>query len=212
MVNLLHSVITFKVAHQWCFEANSFNPASKYILIKTSKTFFKMQKFLDESSDSKETILKVVNILHEKFQVGIYTDLVVGGGKSYDHLIKLKSEYGSNLDWVLPYTGDWHILKNVLPVFIQIYFDAGLKELASKHHRGATLKVLTECSKFAITHRFFVRAWEAILRHQIASFLMKRSGSQQTAPCATHEILAEFHLLKQKKPCHCSHIFVSIHQ
>jgi hypothetical protein len=40
------------------------------------------------------------------------------------------------------------MLENVLPVFIKIYFDAGLKELASEHHRGATLKVLTECSKF----------------------------------------------------------------
>jgi hypothetical protein len=39
-----------------------------------------------------------------------------------------------------------------------------LKELASEHHRGATLKVLTECSKFAITHRFFVQAWEAMNR------------------------------------------------
>jgi hypothetical protein len=47
MANLLHSVITFKVAHQWCFEVNSFNPASKYILIKTSKTFFKIQKITD---------------------------------------------------------------------------------------------------------------------------------------------------------------------
>jgi hypothetical protein len=73
-----------------------------------------------EEHCNKETVLKVVNILHEKFQVGICTDfvLIVGDGKSYDHLIKLKSEYGSNLDWVLPYTGDWHILKNVLPVFV----------------------------------------------------------------------------------------------
>jgi hypothetical protein len=31
-------------------------------------------------------------------------------GKSYDHLIKLKSEYGSNLDCVLPYPGDWHTI------------------------------------------------------------------------------------------------------
>jgi hypothetical protein len=47
-----------------------------------------------------------------------------------------------------------------------------------KHHRGATLKVLTECSKFAITHRFFVQAWEAILRHQIASFFAYKSSGQ----------------------------------
>jgi hypothetical protein len=41
----------------------------------------------------------------------------VGDGKSYDHLIKLKNEYGNSLNWVLPYPGDWHILKNILPIF-----------------------------------------------------------------------------------------------
>jgi propanediol dehydratase small subunit len=49
------------------------------------------------------------------------------------------------------YPGDWHILKNILPIFVKIYFDAGLKELALKFHRGATLKVLTDCTKFQIT-------------------------------------------------------------
>jgi hypothetical protein len=29
----------------------------------------------------------------------------VGDGKSYDHLIKLKTEYGDSLNWVLPYPG-----------------------------------------------------------------------------------------------------------
>ncbi|CAC5415614.1 unnamed protein product [Mytilus coruscus] len=112
---------------------------------------------LDETADSKETVLKVLNILNDKFQVGQLTNyvVVVGDGKSYDHLIKLKSEYGGKhgLGTCLP--GDWHILKNVLPIFVKIYFDAELKQLATKHHHGATLKVLTECSKFAITHRFF---------------------------------------------------------
>jgi hypothetical protein len=37
-------------------------------------------------------------------------------------------------------------LKNILPIFVKIYFDAGLKELALKFHRGATLKVLTDCT------------------------------------------------------------------
>jgi hypothetical protein len=44
-------------------------------------------------------------------------------------LIKLKNEYGNSLNWVLPYPGDWHILKNILPIFVKIYFEAGLKEV-----------------------------------------------------------------------------------
>jgi hypothetical protein len=55
--------------------------------------------------------LKTLNILHKKFQIGIKLQyqVVVGDRKSYDHLIKLKSEYGGSLSWVLPYHGDWHI-------------------------------------------------------------------------------------------------------
>lgn len=51
----------------------------------TEKSQFTSLAILDESADSKETVLKVVNILHEKFQVGICTDfvLIVGDGKSY---------------------------------------------------------------------------------------------------------------------------------
>ncbi|CAG2204296.1 unnamed protein product [Mytilus edulis] len=133
------------------------NPEDKFglpqvksrIIESTEKSDFSSVAILDETADSKDTVLKVLNILYDKFQVGQLTNyvIVVGDGKSYDHLIKLKSEYGEQMDWVLAYPGDWHILKNVLPIFVKIYFDAGLRQLATKHHHGATLKVLTECSK-----------------------------------------------------------------
>ncbi|CAC5394856.1 unnamed protein product [Mytilus coruscus] len=56
------------------------------------------------------------------------------------------------------------------PIFIKIFYDAGLKELAGIYHHGATLKVLTECTKFSITHRFFCHVWEAMLRCQIDAY------------------------------------------
>ncbi|CAC5358619.1 unnamed protein product [Mytilus coruscus] len=121
----------------------------------------------------KKTVLKVLNILHDKFEIGKSCNyiVVVGDGKSYDHLIKLKSEYGANLSWVLPYPGDWHILKNLLPIFMKVYLDAGLKQLASKLHHGSTYRILTDCTKFAVTHRFLLQVWEAMLRYQVNSFL-----------------------------------------
>lgn len=113
---------------------------------ETEKSNFVSIAVLDDPADSKETVLKTLNILGDKFRIGknLHYLVVVGDGKSYDHLIKLKTEYGDSLNWVLPYPGDWHILKNILPIFVKIYFDAGLKELALKFHRGATLKVLTD--------------------------------------------------------------------
>ena len=54
--------------------------------------------------------------------------VVVGDGKTYDLLVKLKGEYGSELDWVLPFPGDWHILKNYQRMIMKLYLDAGLKD------------------------------------------------------------------------------------
>ncbi|CAC5377131.1 unnamed protein product [Mytilus coruscus] len=143
----------------------------------TEKSSFTSIAVLDETADKKETVLQVLNILHEKFQIGNQYDyaVVVGDGKSYDYLIKLKKEYGASLNWVLPYPGDWHILKNLLPIFIKVYLDVGLKQLASRFHHGSTFRILTECSKFSVTHRFLPQVWEAILKLQISKFL---SGSQ----------------------------------
>ena len=78
----------------------------------TEKSKFCSIEVLDETADSKATVLKTLNILHKKFQIGIKLQylVVVGDRKSYDHLLKLKSEYGGSLSWVLPYPGDWHIL------------------------------------------------------------------------------------------------------
>ena len=78
----------------------------------TEKFEFCSIEVLDETADSKATVLKTLNILHKKFQIGIKLQyqVVVGDRKSNDHLIILKSEYGGSLSWVLPYHGDWHIL------------------------------------------------------------------------------------------------------
>jgi hypothetical protein len=146
------------------------------------KSTFHYMAILDEAADSRDTVLKVLNMVHDSFQadVKLKNVIVVGDGKSYDHLIKLKAEYGESMSWLLPYPGDWHILKNVQPVLMKIYFDAGLKELAAKHHHGATLKLLMECSKFAMTHHFLQQVWEAMYRRQIQSFLSARHENVDT--------------------------------
>lgn len=56
--------------------------------------------------------------------------VVEGDAKVYEVLKALKTEYGEELQWMLPYPGDWHILKNYQTALMQAYFDAGLKELA----------------------------------------------------------------------------------
>ena len=78
---------------------------------ETDKSEFCSIEVLDETADSKATVLKTE---YSSQKVSDWdkasVSSVVGDGKSYDHLIKLKSEYGGSLIWVLPYPGDWHIL------------------------------------------------------------------------------------------------------
>ena len=98
----------------------------------------------------------------------------------YSHLQAIKSEYGSTMDWLIPFIGDWHVLKNLQPVLIKIYFDVGLKQLANvSGHKGETLKALSSCSNFKRTHRFLLESWEALYLYMYEKFLKAYSHSQE---------------------------------
>ena len=73
---------------------------------------------LDQNADCKETINEVVSRLHEQFCVGTIRKhlIVAGDAKTYLHLQALKLDYGEELSWLLPFPGDFHILKNLQPV------------------------------------------------------------------------------------------------
>ena len=59
----------------------------------------------------------------------------------------MKYEYGSELDWLIPFIGDWHLLSKYKSVLMKVYYDAGLKELPeSAGHCGETLTSIKKCS------------------------------------------------------------------
>ena len=70
-------------------------------------------------------------------------------------VIWLKTEYGTTLNCLLPYPGDWHILKNIL---------------STKFHHGSTFRIMG-LFQFCITHRLLLEAWEVLWRHQMKTFL-----------------------------------------
>ena len=127
-------------------------------------------RVMDAVADSKDTVLQLTHDLYQQF---IFDQkmkwlVVEGDAKVYEVLKALKNEYGEELRWMLPYPGDWHILKNYQIAIMQAYFDAGLKELAQA--AGYPVASIQSCSKFKRTHCFIVEVWEALYRVMIAKY------------------------------------------
>ncbi|PIK33235.1 hypothetical protein BSL78_29951 [Apostichopus japonicus] len=126
---------------------------------------------LNEHADNINTIKEVVETLHEQIvsQQRLEYLVVVGDGKTYADLVKLKHEHSVELDWMIPFPGDWHVLKNIQPVLMKIYWHAGLMEMASTFIREQLWHPysIVQLQKDA---RFIILAWEALLRTQISSF------------------------------------------
>ena len=110
-------------------------------------------RIINEPADNKETILKVINFLYNVYDVETTINhlLVIGDAKIYELLRKLKDEYGRDLNWLIPFPGDWHILKNFQPVVFKIFGHAGLRSIAQKADvKEGTLWLLSECTNFKV--------------------------------------------------------------
>ena len=126
---------------------------------------------LDAKSDSKDTPMQVLHDLYQRFIQGQGKEWVVvaGDAKIYEVVQSLKYEHGEELKWLLPYPGDWHLLKNYQCALMKPYFDTGLKELAQTS--GYPVAAIQSCSQFKRTHRFLLEVWEALCHVMVERFL-----------------------------------------
>ncbi len=129
-------------------------------------------EMVDKNPDSSDTMRFVAELFlsttASNNQEGYI--ILVGDGKTYQHLMEIKHTYGASLHKLLIYPGEWHTLANFLPVLMKIYYHAGLKQLAqASGFRAGTLTSLEKCSNFARTHHFLLQAWQAIYRALIAA-------------------------------------------
>ncbi len=90
-------------------------------------------KVMDEIADSKDTVLNIVGELHAEYIIKHNHKYLVleGDAKTYNVIQAIKHEYGEDLSWLIPYPGDWHLLKNYQCCIMKPFFEAGLKDLAN---------------------------------------------------------------------------------
>ena len=100
--------------------------------------------------------------------------VVCGDAKTYLHLQAIKLDYGEELSWLLPFPGDFHILKNFQPVLSKVYYEVGLKQLAmASGFSDETLTCSEKCTHFKKSHCFMLQSWEVIYTQMVRTFLIK---------------------------------------
>ncbi len=157
---------------------------------------------VDLHADSTEAMEAVVAKLHKEYGIGESADylVLVGDQKTYTRVCELKQEYGTELDWVIPFIGDWHLLSNYQSVLMKVYYDAGLKDLAeSSGHRGETLTSIKKCSSYKRTHQFLLQAWEAMYRQMFKAFKSVRDSDDDESSISDIVAAAKANMLECNK-------------
>ena len=157
----------------------------------------------DAVADTKDTMMDMWHELHQQYVVKQnHMWLVVeGDGKIYEILQSLKFEYGEELKWLLPYPGDWHMLKNFQIALMKPYFDAGLKSLAQA--AGYPLAAIQTCGQFKRIHNFLLEAWESVYRAMLALFMESHNSTpkcevQLSSSNLQQQIIESIHSLPPK--------------
>ena len=133
---------------------------------------FKYMCVLDEKADRPETIESVCADMYNKFKINdeINHLIVAGDAATYEIINRVKAANGGFYDWVIPYLGDWHILKNAQEVLMKLFWDAGVKYIPKTTPMQTTLKNLKSCSNFKKTHRFLLQIYESMFMYQLRTF------------------------------------------
>ncbi len=57
------------------------------------------------------------------------------------------------MEWVIPFPGDWHMLKKTQPVLFKVYLDAGLRKIAETTFKADGL--LNSLIKYSNLQKYF---------------------------------------------------------
>ena len=149
--------------------------------VKVERSKVVYLQVLDAVSENRDTIMTVLFDLHHRFIDGQGKKFIVlaADAKLYEVVQSVKYEYGEELKWLLPFPGDWHMLKNFQIALMKPYFEMGLKELA--RISGYPVAAIQNCSQFKQTHHFLMEVWQAIYEVIVKRFIEAETESGSTS-------------------------------
>ena len=103
--------------------------------------------------------------------------IVSGGFKVYKLLCKTKIDYGKEMDWLLPYLGEMHILMNYLAGVLGRHWYAGVKEVMGEMYKNKTLEKIKKSNHYTHTANATMLFLEASVRLFLESFMSSESSS-----------------------------------
>ena len=173
----LNLYMMFKSCTQETLPDKTFLGIQDYLSLRrathTQKSNVQFHCIMDAVADNKDTMMAMLDDLHQRYIVEkkLQYLIVEGDAKLYEILQSLKHEYGATLEWVIPFPGDWHTLKNYQIALMKVYYDAGLKNIA--HASGYPTNQIKTCGQFKRTHQFLMEVWEAIYRTMIECYVQQ---------------------------------------
>ena len=166
---------------------------------------------INEHADKQETIKYAIDEIDELFHKSGKLEHVVicGDAKIYDHVTSLKEQYGNDLDWVIPFIGDLHVLMSLEKALMKIYWSSGLSTLGKRFHKGSQFTCLENGYSHKKTQAFLLQVWEALYHQQIQQFLLWRHSNSInifTSESITNTLFESLKHLEKAKSEHYANV------
>ena len=68
-----------------------------------------------------------------------------------------KHKYLTYFTWMLPFPGNFHVIKNYSAALMILYGDVGLKDLVAVFNKGATANSVLQATSVDKTHNFILQ-------------------------------------------------------
>ena len=148
-----------------CYEKQEVPNLRALLAMKLEEIVEKSQiiylELIPEYADRKDVMLTVINRLENIFiKVPGWKHLVVSADlKAFQMICSIKDDYGEEMDWLLPYLADIHILMSYFAGVLGRHWHTGVETALTEIYKKNTLESIKKVTKISPGHRMLFSCW-----------------------------------------------------